>query len=254
MQERDIHKGHRERMIEKALRGVDNLDDHELLEILLYPVVPRKDVNPLAHGLLNRFGSLSAIFNASAENLASIKGVGDKTAAQLLIYGRILLRIRENEKKESTALKKWDKQKDNEKELLSLFDGITEERFIILLLDKKFRLLNKMVFDGNYTDRINADSNELIDSIALLKPSYMIVSHNHPSGNLSPSRQDDLTTAKLNFICVAHNVDLLEHIIVGGGKTYSYRNDDKHRLEVIKNNCDLGKIYNNLRENITYDD
>ena len=84
-----IHAGHRERIINKFLGYPDSFSDHELLEIFLFPVLPRKDTNALAHSLLNAFGSISKIFSADAASLTSVRGVGEKIAAYIVLTGKI---------------------------------------------------------------------------------------------------------------------------------------------------------------------
>ena len=99
------------------------------------------------------------------------------------------------------------------------------------------------------------DPSEIIASISLLKPRFMVAAHNHPSGSVTPSAADDFATAKLNLLCIAHDVELIEHVIVSpsSGKIYSYHNDENGRLEKIKNQTCLDNILDKFQENFGND-
>ena len=254
MCENNIHQGHRARMLDKVVRGADNLADHEILEVILYYALPRIDVNPLAHSLLTRFGSLAGVFGATEQQLLSVKGIGKRGAAEILAIGSVVKRISAKEKS-AVGLKRWQSLDANRADVFKMFEGMIEERFVVLLLNNRFELLNKITFDGNRGDRVQIDPSEIIASVSLLKPRFMVAAHNHPSGSVTPSAADDFATAKLNLLCVAHDVELIEHVIVSpsSGKIYSYHNDENGRLEKIKNQTCLDNILDKFQENFGND-
>ena len=233
-----IHSGHRSRMIEKVLNNSNSFADHELLEILLYKYIPRKDTNELAHRLLRTFGSLEKIFSASPEKLQVVNGIGKKVAAELCVLGKIINLVNSGEK--SNKKQNWLNFDKNKDEIINFFSQETEEKMLIILLDEKYNKINQLVFKSQNFSSVNVDSLEMVNAIALHKPKNIIVAHNHPSGDIEPSEVDDLTTQKLHIICSIHGVGLLDHIIVAKNKTYSYHY--QHRLVYIKEKADLTKI------------
>lgn len=248
MQE-NVHAGHRERMKSRALNNIDSMDDYELLEVLLYSVISRQDVNPVSHRLILYFGSLDGVFNAKKEELLSVKGVGDKIASYILTVGEIYKRAKSQEKPQE---KKWKSFGDVKSAVIKMFENCDTEHFTILLLDKSFALIRKIDFSNGNVSSISPDFRDLSAIIAMTKPFYAVISHNHPSGNIAPSIDDDISTAKLNNLCEVHGVELVDHIIVGKDSAYSYRSSMEHRLEIIKTNIGNKHISEDLKEYFSY--
>ncbi len=237
----NLHKGHRERTIKKFLQSADTFPDHEVLEVLLFFAVPRIDTNPLAHRLIQMFGSLDGVFNATAEQLMTVGGVGEKVATQILLVSQIVKRVSATTKKKEHYLINFAKAKEY---LLGLFEGLHHEKFVILLLNKKYKLLASVEFTDEAIHSVTADIPELVKAINIHKPSYAIVAHNHPSGNVMPSAQDDFTTKKLNVLLDLHDVNLFDHVIVCGNKAYSYNRENK--IDEIKK-ATLGNLFNKIQ-------
>lgn len=237
----NLHKGHRERTIKKFLESADSFSEHEVLEVLLYFAVPRIDTNPLAHKLIQFFGSLSGVFNATAEQLMSVRGVGEKVATQILLISQIFKRIEKGGKKQEHYLINFSKAKEF---LFELFKGFYHEKFVVLLLNKKYKLIATVEFTDDALHSVKAEIPDLVNAINIHKPSFAIIAHNHPSGNVMPSAQDDFTTKKLNVIFDLHDVNLFDHIIVSGNKAYSYNQDNK--IEEIKK-ATLNKLFEEIR-------
>ena len=224
----NVHAGHRERTIENFLKNTDGFSDHQILEILLFFVLPRVDTNPLSHRLLKYFGDLKGVFSATNEQLLMVDGVGNKTAAFILSIGKVLQRIEGKKQKELL----FSTPKATKDYFINLFDGAVSEKFVLLLLDKKYKLLRKIEFADNDKNRVSAELPEVVSAINIYKPTYAIVAHNHLSGNCLPSKEDDFATKKLNLICDLHDINLLDHVIVSGKQCYSYKDNDL--LEKIK--------------------
>lgn len=236
--EENVHSGHRERMISKVMQNVGVLQEHELLEVVLYPLMPRKDTNPLAHRLLRMFGSLSNVFKASPKELASVDGVGKKIATHLSAFGKIYSAIKEKDKDEKNV--SWLSFYQTKQMLLEYFAGEIEEKFIFVLLDAKYRKIVQLSFEGSSKYSVVAEIPEIAKAIAIHKPKNAIVAHNHPSGNLAPSDTDDFTTMKINLLCEMHGVKLIDHVIVGKGDAYSYHGSG--RLEHVRSIADVDSL------------
>lgn len=226
----NLHTGHRSRMIDRFLSSPDSLSEHEKLEIFLFGVVPRKDTNALAHTLINTFGSLDGVFNASAKGLMSVKGVGKQIATHILVTAKILEHLdksRTNKKDEY-----WSSFEVNKQYLARYFNEDFDEKFMIFLLNDKYKLLSKLEFRNKSKFNVVVDVPELVEALAVFKPKYLIVCHNHPSGDSKPSEVDDFTTKKLNILCQIHGVVLSDHIIVAKNEYYSYHVEG--RLDYVK--------------------
>lgn len=232
-----LHTGHRERMINRFLANPDVLPEHELLEILLFGAMPRKDTNPLAHRILRAFGDLKAVFNASVSDLMSIEGVGKRIATEISVIGKIF-RIIENKKQ--TESEYWTSFYTVKKEIVKLFNTFVDEQFIIVLLTAKMKKIVHLSFEDKNKSSVTADIPEIVQMFAVHKPKCAIVAHNHPSGNSSPSEADDFTTKKLFMLCQLHGVDLLDHVIVTNNDVFSYERSGL--LDEIKEQCDFKKI------------
>ena len=237
--EENLHANHRSRMIGRFLKSPDSLNDHEILEILLYFTVKRKDTNPLAHKILSYFKDLSAVFEADADTLKKIDGVGDKIAAEFLTISQVIKRV-ENIKKNSD--KTEFRSLRNIKPLIDeTFSGATTERVALFTFDERKKFKNKIIFESDDFSKVAFDSAKVADAVAITKPKFALVAHNHPSGIAEPSNADDLATTKLEMILSLHGVTLLDHVIVGKyGETFSYF--AAGRLQNIKNSCNIDRM------------
>ncbi len=221
-----LHDGHRERLIKKFVDNPDGFLDHELLEILLFQFIPRKNTNDIAHRLLQTFGSLNKIFTASVKELTTVNGIGEKTAISITMLGKVFKRLNfSNEVPFFEAFSFATAQKD----FIKLFHGVWKEQTFIILFDKKNKYITHVSFDSNSSTETSVDKSLLVNAIALNKPSFIIMVHNHPSGNPEPSFNDDKATAIINDICDLMGVAFHDHVIVAGDKTFSYFHT--HRLE-----------------------
>lgn len=217
-----MHEGHRERMLKKLLSNSD-LSDHELLEILLFYAIPRKNVNELAHSILNSFGDIRKVFAADGAALKSIEGVGDRTAAFLITIGKCM---RVCEEKGFKTLPKFSYE-DFKKPLIAAFKPFTEEKFVAFYLDACGNTVLRKIFSSHSSSFVEIDTRELVKGVLLTEPKSVVVCHNHLSGDVSPSYSDDKATRQIYAALRFHGVRLSDHIIVCGEKTYSYNSDGK---------------------------
>ena len=233
-----LHKNHRERLIKQFLENPQGFPDHLLLEMLLFRSIPRKDTNPTAHLLLRTFGSLEKIFSASASELTVVNGIGKQTAADLVLCGKIFERIYSGRKK--PIAKVWKSYGANKFELFDYFDGCSTERLLLLLLDDKKNLLTQIEFDDGGKEIVSSGAQEIANALAIHKPKFAILVHNHPSGNPNPSELDMSTTIKISLLCQVQGVCLLDHIIIAGRNGYSFHVEGK--MQSISTSYDLDKI------------
>ncbi len=210
----EIHGGHRGRMKQRYLsQGLDGFSDHEALELLLYYAIPRSDVNPLAHRLIDHFGSLHAVLDADVAELTEVEGVGESTAL-LLRFVRDMNRrylLDRQEKKPSLA----DPDAAG-KLFLPYFYGIREERVYAAFLDDELRLLNcRLLVEGgiNYAP---ISARKLVEAAIHERATGVILAHNHPAGQAIPSVEDREATLQLRAALGAVQIRLLDHIIVAG--------------------------------------
>ena len=227
-----MHEGHRERLISKLIEGNTLLSDHEVLEILLFYAIPRKNVNEIAHNLMSAFGSLLGCLTADYNSLISVDGIGHKTATFLVTLGEIQTRITD-QKVHIPEILSFDQCKQL---LINSFRGLTEEKFGALFLDKQGKIIFRKFFSSHSDHSVCVDVSELLKGVLSRKPHGVILCHNHVSGNPTPSDIDDKSTQKIYAILKLNDIALLDHIIVSGDKAYSYRVYD--RLDTIKKKVD----------------
>lgn len=190
----------------------------EVLEFLLYPYVPRKDTVPIAQSLLAEFGNLEHIFEASPDALAEIKGVTPFASLFISSIKDILARAGTEQFTKDVQITNYESACEY---LLSYIGNETKEKLVALFFGAKGQLLSaKCVSEGNSGEtKLNLPK---ITTIAVnLGATSMIVSHNHPSGDLTPSLEDISCTEMLDETLRAMGIRLWDHIIVGGGKCAS---------------------------------
>ena len=218
-----MHEGHRERLISKLIEGKSLLSDHEILEILLFYSIPRKNVNELAHKLITAFGSLGNCFSADYNSLIAIDGVGHKTATFLITLGEIQSRIAK-QNFNTHEIFSFDSCKQL---LINSFRGLTEEKFGALFLDKQGKIVYRKIFSSHSDHEVTVDVSELLKGVLSRNPHGVILCHNHLSNNPTPSDADDKSTQKIYMMLKLNNILLYDHIIVSGEKAYSYRVYDR---------------------------
>lgn len=209
-----VHDGHRDRMKKKLLeQGLDVFDDHNVLELLLFYAMPRKDTNPLAHELLENFGSLEAVFEAPAEELSKLNGIGENAVTLLKLIPEVSRRYCIDKNRFDNILDSTNKAGEY---LVARYMYERDEVVYVICLDSKCKLICcKQLFRGV------ANSAEIsirkIAELALAKnASRIIISHNHTSGIALPSIEDEATTKRLQTALNSMGITLTDHIIVAG--------------------------------------
>ena len=210
-----IHDGHREKKRQQFLQhGLDSFADHEVLELLLFYAIPRKDTNPIAHALMDRFGSLDAVLSAPVEELCRVKGVGESAAALLKLTPQVYRRSRIAAAERERVLNSSQRAGDY---LLELFTGEPAEVLYELCLDRKGKLLAcRRVGEGGVSS-INVDLRKIVENALLTGASGVILSHNHPSGIALPSADDCAATVRVKEALKTVGLVLVDHIVVADG-------------------------------------
>ena len=205
--------GHRARLRKRLLEGgIDALGDHEVIEFLLMGAIPRKDVKPIARTLLARFGSLAGVLNADPRALANHPGMGETSAAALLIVATAARRLARQGVREQPVLASWQALIDY---LTIDMAHLTVERVRVLYLNVQNHLiLDHHVGDGSI-DEAAIHPREVIRKALDLGASALILVHNHPSGSPQPSRADIQITQRIAEAGRLLGVVVHDHVIVG---------------------------------------
>ncbi len=217
----NIHSGHRERLRENiAKAGIYNSDEIHFLEYLLTFVITRADTNPIAHNLLDRFGSLDEIFDADIEALLAVDGVGIKTARFLQYMSAVAYNYNK-----SKAMKR--QKLDTPKKVIQFIKGVLppsdNEQLILLVLNKNFTLKSYKVFKGVSHAFISLDVNDITDYLIKYKAHFCIIAHTHPKHNASPSDEDIRMTNTFVSLFNALSIVLVENYILGEDGYYSLK-------------------------------
>ena len=210
-----IHDGHREKMRQRFLKsGLDAFADHEALELLLYYAIPRRDTNPIAHALMERYGSLSAVLTAPVEDLKKVEGVGESAAILLKLAPQLYRKAKMSDAEQETILSSVERVGAY---LLERFAGEKNEVVYQLCLDRKGKLLVcKKLGEGGVASA-DLDIRRLVENALLTGASSVVLAHNHPSGVALPSRDDYAATDRAKTALAVVGVALTDHIIVADG-------------------------------------
>lgn len=224
------HAGHRERLRERArTAGIHHLPDYELLELFLFRSQPQGDVKPVAKALLSRFGSLAAVLAASVEDLMTVKaedsrgrakGVGAETALDIAALHEVSRRVAKEEANRRTVISSWTALLAYVR--LSL-QHEPREQFRVLYLDKKNQLILDEIQNRGTVDHAPVYPREVVRRALELSASAMIIVHNHPSGDPTPSRADIDMTKQVIEAAGALSLTVHDHLIVGREGVASFK-------------------------------
>jgi DNA repair protein RadC len=217
------HLGHRARMRNKLLTaGPDALLDHELLEMVLFLALPRRDTKPIARALLTRFGSFANTVAAPLPALREIEGLGEAGAAALCIVKGAALRLSRAEVMDRPVLSNWDRLIDY---LTAALSREKVEQFRVLFLDTRNRLIADEAQARGTVNHTPVYPREVVRRALELQATALILVHNHPSGDPTPSRADIEMTREVKVAATALGLLLHDHIVVGNGRHLSFRRE-----------------------------
>ena len=208
----NIHGGHRARLREQFLRaGLDSMSDVQVLELLLFFAIPRRDTNPIAHRLLERFGSLAAVFEAPVTEISRVEGVGESAALLLCLVPQAARRHLIDRAKFEQVL---DTTEKCGRYLLPFFHGERDEVVYLLCLDAKCKVLDcRMLFRGG-VNTAGVSVRKIVEAALTYNATSVVLAHNHVSGIALPSREDEATTRQIRTALDAVGILLADHIVV----------------------------------------
>lgn len=213
--------GHRERLRRRLLdKGADSLADYELLEYLLFGARPRGDTKPLAKALVARFGNLAGVLAASPQDLATVPGMGDASIAVLKVVPEAAIRLARADLAERPIIGSWDK--------LVAYCRIAMgrekvEQFHLLFLDRKNRLIADERHQRGTVDHTPIYPREVVKRALELGATALILVHNHPSGDSTPSKADIDMTREIEDAAGKLGIAIHDHIVIGRSDQKSFK-------------------------------
>ena len=207
------YHGHRERLrVRFREAGTNALSDYELLELLLFRAQPRRDMKPVAKALLAKFGSFAEVISAPEQRLAEIDGIGEASITELKIVQAAASRLLRDEVKKRPVLSSWSAVLDYCRTAQAFAD---REQFRILFLDKRNQLIADEVQQTGTVDHTPVYPREVVKRALELSATAIVLVHNHPSGDATPSRADIDMTKQIVDVARNLGIEVHDHIIVG---------------------------------------
>jgi len=214
---------HRKRLRARFLSGgAAALPDYEMLELVLFRAIPRQDVKPLAHALLQVFGDFNGVVAASAERLAEVHGVGDAVICELKIIEAAAQRLARARVMQRPVVSSWDALLDYCHTTMAHRDT---EQFRVLYLDRKNVLIADEEQARGTVDHVPVYPREVVKRALELNASAIILVHNHPSGDPTPSPEDIAMTARIEAAAEALGLTLHDHLVIGKSREVSFRSE-----------------------------
>ncbi len=205
------HSGHRQRVIKKYLEyGLSSFSEHEVLELILFFSIPRRDTNEIAHKIIDEFGSLENVLEASPEDFVNIEGVGEHSVALLSLFRAVY---------EYKNTKLYDKRVyfkntfDIGMFCLKYFSQHNDESAILLAMDANFQLKKVSVISEGTVNQTAFYPAKIMKIALNLRAPLVVIAHNHPNGNVQPSGPDITLTKELNELLLSARIELMDHII-----------------------------------------
>lgn len=226
MAENNIHSGHRKRVKANVIKnGLTQLEEHKLLELMLFYSIPREDTNELAHKLINHFGSFEEVFKADINQLKKVSGVGENTAVMIVAIGEAFNRISKAKPRKKRVYKKTEDLKDL---AISLLKGEKYEKVYVMCFDAEMTLKRYAAISEGDKVSSEIDMKKVVQNLVDTSTSIAVLAHNHPTSSPSPSANDVDSTRMLCVTLRKIGYAVADHIIVGeNGDAYSMRLDPR---------------------------
>ena len=214
-----MHDGHRTRMKNRFnTQGLSAFSQHEMLELLLYFVVPRGDVNPLAHRLLDYFGSLHHVLEADYYSLQKVEGVGPQIATLITLVYQF---EKENAKSKLAIKPILSSAEQISKYCITLLSQLKEEHLYAICVDGKMAVIATVLIAKGSMREVFAHPRNVLEVALRYNAHGLLLCHNHPGGLATPSKEDITYSVHISQLLNAIEVILLDHIIVHGKVSYS---------------------------------
>lgn len=222
----NLHAGHRERIRELYHKqGMNGMADHAVLELLLTYVIPRKDVNELAHRLLNSFGSLTGVLEADPLQLSGVADVGEKTGLFLHFIYDLHRRLTLDSVSTPNGAVRLETPETACRYAIALGMGDRYETLRVICLDSNMTVQHAETLQIGTLSHVSFEPRRVIETALLHKARYLILTHNHPSGILIPSQEDIETAKMIEQISSSLEIDVRDQLILSRNAAYSYQYD-----------------------------
>ena len=226
---KNVHSGHRQRLKERFLRdGLDNFEEHQVLELLLFYGIPQRDTNTIAHELIRKFGSLSRVLEATPEELQQVNYVGENVSTLFKLVTAVSRYYQVSCAMREVILNRID---DCGRYLTPFFYGRQQEMVYLLCLDAKRKVLACEKVGQGGVNSAGVPIRAVVETALKFNASTVILAHNHPSGLALPSREDVATTRRVALALDAVDVELTDHIIVADNDWISLAQSGLYRPE-----------------------
>ena len=215
-----IHDGHRERLKKRFLEhGLEGFNEVNTLELLLFYAIPRQDTNVLAHRLLERFGTLEAVFSASVRQLTEVEGIGPNTALLISLVPQIQKRRSVIEVQDM----KWIRSTaDAGKYLIPQLIYEKDEKALLVCLDSHGRIITTVTLNNGVVNEVELNVRKIVETALKYRASSVILAHNHPDGIALPSYEDEIATRKIMNALNLVNITLKDHLVIAGDDYISF--------------------------------
>lgn len=223
----NVHAGHRQRLRTRFIEnGLDSFEDHNALELFLFYAIPNRDVNDLAHNLINEFGSLSAVFDANYEDLCKVKGISEYSASLIKLLPALAGRYEQGKVSADSII--FDSPEKIAEYMSGIYFGKTNEELYMVCLDSACRLIKCIKLGSGDIDKVSISYRSIAEKALAVKAVNVILVHNHVSGITAPSTQDVVFTLNVVSAMSSIGIRISDHIIMGNGKEhFSMRQSQK---------------------------
>lgn len=216
-----VHDGHRDRLRQRFLaEGLDNFQPHEILELLLFYAIPRRNTSELAHHLLSHFGGFVEVLDAPPEALKQVKGISDQSAVLISLFSQVMRRYNKEKNKPPAILDTTEKLSTV---VVPALSHLPNEAVLLLCMDGKFKLLDSSIITEGSVNSTEITMRMILQRALLFNASIAVLAHNHPSGLATPSKSDIATTIQIGRALKMADMMLWDHLVVGDNEIVSMR-------------------------------
>lgn len=218
--DKNKHVGHRKRLRESANNvGLCNMQEHQVLELLLSYVIPRKDTNPIAHDLINKFGSFAQVLQANEEDLLKVEGVGEYAASFITFIKEFFSYYKLSKLNKKVSIKNTAQAVEYCGELLS---DKTEEEFYAVFLNNNGSVIHYEKISSGTVNASQVNIKKITECAFKFNSANVILCHNHPNGTNNPSQNDKISTRAMVISLHLNGVNVLDHIIIAEDTSFSF--------------------------------
>ena len=226
-----VHNGHRQRVKERFCKeGLDNFNDHQVLELLLFYCIPRRDTNEIAHRLIEKFGSFCRVMDASCSELEKVEGIGHSTAEFLNLVKSVGRYYQISQIKQRKVLATTEAYGEY---LTAFLDGIQTEKVYVLSLDAKCKVISCDEIAEGGTNFVDFTRRKVVSAALRAGATTVVLAHNHPSGVALPSQEDVNTTLQIAKSLKDVDVVLYDHLVVADGDYVSFVQSELYRYDMV---------------------